>query len=443
MIRWMRNRSNGIWLIPISLVLCTGIYYIPPVHSRLAWRLELARTQIKYLIRPPDKAVFLPAQQPRNESVVNAMTTASLQASLMPNASATPAPAPTSIPTAIATPLPVSLSLEGVKYEDQHGHQNYCGPANFSMALTFWGWDGNREVIGKVVQPMEKDKNAMPYEFQDYIADNIPGMTSVIRNGGDIEILKRLVSAGFPVVTEKGIYEVDINGKYSWMGHYAFVTGYDESKGLIIYQDSYQPDPQKNPGPNRKIDYETFIEGWRAFNYVFVVIYPLEKQNEVLTLLGPLAENEQANRHALDIAGAESQSLTGIDLFYAWFNAGTSHVALYEYADAASAYDFAFSVYADLDANELRPYRMMWYQTGPYKAYFYTDRFADVINLADTTLNVTISEPILEESLYWRGQANYMAGKTELAIKDYRAALKVHPKWIPATEALQDLGIQI
>lgn len=90
----------------------------------------------------------------------------------------------------------------------------------------------------------------------------------------------------------------------------------------------------------------------------------------------------------------------------------------------------------------IRPYRMMWFQTGPYKAYYYTNRFSDVINLADTTLNDTIAEPVLEESLYWRGKAYYMAGQTNLAVRDYRAALKVHPKWIPATQALQDLGLQ-
>jgi tetratricopeptide (TPR) repeat protein len=137
------------------------------------------------------------------------------------------------------------------------------------------------------------------------------------------------------------------------------------------------------------------------------------------------------------------QNLTGIDQYFAWFNAGTSHVALFEYADAAVAYDYAFSLYADFDDNDLlRPYRMMWFQTGPYKAYYYTNRFVDVINLADTTLNDTISEPVLEESLYWRGQAYYMAGETDLAVKDYRAALKVHPKWIPTTQALQDLSLQ-
>jgi hypothetical protein len=84
----------------------------------------------------------------------------------------------------------------------------------------------------------------------------------------------------------------------------------------------------------------------------------------------------------------------------------------------------------------------MWYQTGPYKAYYYTNRFSDVINLADTTLNDTIAEPVLEESLYWRGKANYMAGQTNSAIADYRAALKFHPNWIPAVQALQDLGVQ-
>jgi tetratricopeptide (TPR) repeat protein len=311
------------------------------------------------------------------------------------------------------------------------------------MALTYWGWNGNRDVVGKAVKPSEKDKNVMPYELQDFIADNVPGMTSVIRYGGDIDTLKRMISAGFPVVVEKGIYELDVNGKYGWMGHYAFVTGYDDTTNEIIYQDTYQPEPKANPGPNRHIKESTFLEGWRAFNYVFVVVYPSEKENQIMSLLGPLADEVQAARLALSTAQAESQTLSDIDRYFAWFNVGTSHVTLLEYADAAIAYDYAFNLYANLNVEDsVRPYRMMWYQTGPYKAYYYTNRFSDVINLADTTLNETISEPVLEESLYWRGRAYYMAGKTDLAVKDYRDALKVHPKWIPATQALQDLGLQ-
>jgi hypothetical protein len=423
------------------MLLIIGLYYIPPIHDRLAWRLDSLRTQIKYLVKPPDEAVFQPTQQAQIELAVTQMML-TLEATLMPQGTSTPKPGPTLQPTVPSTPLPATVMLNGVKYEHQHGRLNYCGPANFSMALTYWGWDGNRDVIGKAVKPTDKDKNVMPYELQDYITDNVPGMRAIVRNGGDIEMLKRLVSEGFPVVVEKGIYETDLNGKYSWMGHYAFVTGYDEPKKLIIYQDTYQPQGAP-PGPNRQIKYSTFVEGWRAFNYVFVVVYPDEKENEVLALLGPLADEKQASLHALSVAQTEAQALADVDRFFAWFNVGTSHIALLQYADAAIAYDYAFSIYADLDVDpSLRPYRMMWYQTGPYKAYFYTNRFADVINLANTTLSTVLDGPNLEESLYWRGQAYYMAGKTDLAVKDYRAALSVHPQWIPATQALQDLGVQ-
>lgn len=443
----MQNRFNRKWAI-VAITLMIGLYYVPPIHSRLAWRLESLRTQIKYLINPPDEAVFQPGEHTQLDLAVTQMmqtleaTTLTPQASASTALTSTPRPGPTLKPTITSTPLPATVMLDGVAYEHQHGRLNYCGPANFSMALTYWGWDGNRDVIGKAVKPTDKDKNVMPYELQDYILDNVPGMASVVRYGGNLETLKRLVAAGYPVVVEKGIYELDVNGKYGWMGHYGFVTGYDDKQDMIIYQDTYQP-AGAQPGPNRKIKTSTFIEGWRAFNYAFIVVYPVDKEGEVLTLLGPLADDEQAARQALTVARAETQTLGDIDLFFAWFNIGTSHVALFQYADAAVAYDYAFNLYAGLDVNDsVRPYRMMWYQTGPYKAYYYTNRFADVINLADTTLNDTIAEPVLEESLYWRGQAYYMAGKTDLAVKDYRDALKVHPKWIVATQALQDLGLQ-
>jgi hypothetical protein len=354
----MHNRWNRRWAIPAILIFMIGLYYVPPIHDRLAWRLESLRTQVRYMIRPPDEAVFQPEQQAQLDIAVTAMIQ-TLQASLTPQAStsaaatSTPQPGPTARPTFTSMPLPATVQLEGVTYEHQHGRLNYCGPANFSMALTFWGWDGDRDVIGRAVKPTDKDKNVMPYELQDYILDNVPGMTSLVRYGGDIDLLKRLVAAGFPVVVEKGIYELDVNGKYGWMGHYAFVTGYDDKQDLIIYQDTYQP-AGSEPGENRKIKTSTFVEGWRAFNYVFVVVYPLDHENEVLTLLGPLANDEAAARQALRIAQSEAQTLSDIDQYFAWFNVGTSHVALFQYADATIAFDYAFNLYSQLDVEPVR-----------------------------------------------------------------------------------------
>ncbi len=436
---------NRMWLIPIVLVLAIVIYFLPPVHDRLAWRMDDARTRVIYFFNPPDKAIFVPAQQAQQNAIetivrstMQAYSTQQVNSATMtPAASSSTSSGPIAAPTQTPTPIPATVSLPGVKYEDQFNRWNYCGPANFSMALTFWGWTGNRDVIGKAVKPSDKDKNVMPYEFQDFISQNVPDMTSALRYGGNIDVLKRLIAGGFPVVAEKGYYERDYTGKLGWMGHYQFITGYDDNDKTLLVQDTYLD------GPNFKVPYDKFMEGWRSFNYVFVVVYPTSRDADVMSLLGPYADETWATKHALETATAESQSLSGIDQFFAWFDIGTSHVELQEYADAASAYDQAFQVYANLNPDSAtRPYRMMWYQTGPYKAYFYTQRYQDVINLANTTLNDTITEPVLEESLYWRGYAENYIGQSQAAIDDFRAALKVHPKWEPALQALAILGVK-
>ncbi len=434
------------WLaLPILIVFGIGVYYIPPVHDRLAWRLDDLRSSVIYYFKPPSQAVFQPeiSQQVAIDMIVSA-TMQAFTAEHNPTLTPTPPVGPSPTPTATPEPLPPTVALKGVKYEDQSGHYNYCGPANFSMALTFWGWNGDKGVIGKWVmpgntdangQPVNKDKNVMPYELQDFIAANVPGMSSVLRYGGDIDLIKRLVAGGFPVIAEKGEYQRDTTGRVGWMGHYQFITGYDDTTQTLLIQDTYID------GPNFHMSYSEFLQGWRSFDYVFVVVYPVDRESDVMSLLGPYADEKWAARHALQAATDESQSLTGIDDFFAWFNIGTSHVDLLEYVDAANAYDKAFQIYATLpDDYGTRPWRMMWYQTGPYKAYFYAQRYQDVINLANITLNNTISAPLLEESLYWRGQAEGALGNPQAAINDYRAALNVHPGWPAALQALQGLG---
>ena len=436
-------------LIPLALLVMAGLYYLPPIHERLAWRLDDLRTQIKYFFNPPDQAVFQPNQQIGFDTIL-ATTRAEYGLTLTPQATRTPAPTqpgPTLTPSLTPTPGPASVTLTGFKFEDQFNRWNYCGPTNFSMALSYWGWKGNRDVIGQAVmpantnnkgQPANVDKNVMPYEFQDFIAAIVPGMTSALRYGGDVDVVKRLVAGGFPVIAEKGYYEPDtITGKIGWMGHYQFITGYNDADSTFLIQDTYKD------GPNFKIPYAKFMGGWRNFNYVFVVVYPVNRDADVMSLLGPYSDETWATQHALEVATTESNSLTGIDRYFAWFNMGTSYVALQQYAEAASAYDHAFQIDAQLaqDAT-VRPYRMMWYQTGPYFAYFFSARYMDVISLANTTLTDTVSKPVLEESLLWRGRAYSMTGQTALAINDYRAALQVHPKWAPAIQALQELGLQ-
>lgn len=426
--------------IPLILILMFAVYSLPPVQTWVAPRLDILRTRLVYAFNPPEEAVFIPqgeAQAPPQVSTATAILT--------PTQTVTPTntpqgptetlpPSPTA--TITPTPLPEEVRLEGIKYEDQHNRWNYCGPANLSMALTYWGWDGNRDVVGEYVKPSDKDKNVMPYEMEDFVETQTSGMAALTRMGGDIELIKRMLAVGFPVLAEKGYYEYDYTGKLGWLGHYQFVTGYDENQQVLIVQDTYI-----DGGENHEMPYEEFIEGWRSFNYTFLVIYPQERVNEVLTALGAWADPVWANQHALEVAQSEIQTLSGVDQFFAQFNAGTSHVNLQQYVDGAAAFDRAFSLYANLvDDETMRPYRIVWYQTWPYWAYYYSGRYQDVINLAETTLFETISEPVLEESFYWRGLAREALGDLQGAIDDMRQSVNLNPNFGPGWEQLSRLG---
>jgi tetratricopeptide (TPR) repeat protein len=179
-----------------------------------------------------------------------------------------------------------------------------------------------------------------------------------------------------------------------------------------------------------RVSYEVYIEGWRSFNFLFMVVYPPDRESDVYDTLGQWADPAWANERALQIADRETQSLNEIDEFFAWFNKGSSLANLLRYSEAATAFDTAFDRYAQLgDDENQRPYRILWYQTGPYRAYFYSGRYQDVINLADTTLNETISEPTLEESLYWRGLAREALGDVNGAVTDLAEAVRLNPNF--------------
>ena len=108
--------------------------------------------QIKYTLNPPDEAVFVPQQQ---GDPIAPPTLAATPTPQPPTATLAPtgSPQPSATPTLTSTPLPESVILDGVVYVDQHGRWNYCGPANLTMALKFWGWPGDRDDVAAVVKP--------------------------------------------------------------------------------------------------------------------------------------------------------------------------------------------------------------------------------------------------------------------------------------------------
>ncbi len=336
----------------------------------------------------------------------------------------------TPTPTLEPTALPSAIKLEGIRYQDQHGLWNYCAPANLAMQLSYWGWEGDRYDTGTVLKPFEKDKNVMVYEMVDFVNENTI-YKAISRSGGTIDVLKKLIANGFPVLVEKGVYIRDMNGKMSWMGHYAVLNGYDDAKEEFISQDSYFK-------PDYPVKYESLLNEWRSFNYVFIVIYPVDQEMNLFNILSEYGDDHNADQIAYQKASQEIYDFLGVDLFYAWFNRGTSMVQLQDYVGAATSYDQAFEIYPQLPEKD-RPWRIMWYQTGPYYAYYYSGRYLDVINLTTQTIEKA-AEPYLEENFYWRALAYVAVGNTSQAVEDLYESLEYHPNFAPSVQLLRQLG---
>jgi tetratricopeptide (TPR) repeat protein len=437
--------------LAVLLVAAVGLYSLPPIRSRLAPRLDLLRIGIIYAVHPPQDVVFVPTQQ--------AMLTTVPTTTVQPASSPTPTTVPVDIatPTPSTTPLPSSNILSNVPYVDQCNRWNYCGPANLAMALKYWGWNGTRDDIAAAIKPGEDDPNldfiqrghsdvnVMPYEMVDYVNDNT-SLKAYYAYGGDLTLLKRLISAGFPVITENGLVSRDSAGHTAWSGHFAFATGYDDATQTITWQDSYPNLCQGNTyqhGHNVPAKYSDYVGLWRDFDYVFIIIYPADKETEATAALGPWSDPNWAAQHALDMADQDIQTLSGDDLFFAYFNKGTSLAALFRYGEAAQAYDYAYlTLYPNLPEDKYRPYRIMWYQTGPYWAYFYTSRYQDVIKLADNNLTNQIFPPeTLEESLYWRALAESQLGQYGTAIEDIKKAHYYNKNMQVVLQVMQEWGV--
>ena len=434
----MRNQKKKAW-IGFLAVLALGVIvlFLPPVWSRVSYYVNQLYTDLFYKINPPEEVVFNPGQSTPDD--VATAVQATLQA-LAPQM--TPTPQATMAPTATQKPLPASVYLEGVEPEAQMW--NNCGPSTLSMNLSFWHWVGSQEDTAAVLKPNERDKNVMPYEMADFVNQNTD-LRALLRMGGDLYTLKSLVSAGFPVLLEKGYDPLDrTSHDLGWMGHYNLVIGYDDTTQAFMTQDSYllaliDDYQERMQTRGFEVTYDDMLKNWRAFNYVFIVVYPPDLENDVLNTLGPLADETNSYRVAYDRAVAETTLLTDPrDNYFAWFNVGTSLVKLQDYTGAASAYDTTFAVYPTIEEAR-RPYRMMWYQTGPYYAYYYAGRYQDVITLATTTLDAEV-EHLLEESYHWRALAEEELGNREAAVADLRNALRVHPGFAPSYEQLVNFG---
>lgn len=334
---------------------------------------------------------------------------------------ATPSSTATSTPLPTLPPLPGSYHASGYTWVPQTW--NNCGPANLIQALEPFGWPGNQATAVAYLKPNKEDKNVSPSEIVTYVSlisketKVKGGIGALTRVGGDLTLIKRLVSQQFSVILETG-FSLPEEG---WMGHYLTVIGYDDSQGLLYGLDSFLGDGPDSGGIPEK--YDDLDRRWQQFNRAYIVIFPLERENEVLSILGQDTDLVYNVLHALDTARSEAAASPNNQ--FAWFNMGSNYTLLGQYTQAATAFDRASRVGGGL------PFRMLWYQFGPFEAYYRVGNYANVMALVNASLKTTT---YVEETYYWRGMVAAAQGKSAQAIEDFSRALKFNPNFALAAQ---------
>ncbi|MDY0124611.1 MAG: C39 family peptidase [Anaerolineaceae bacterium] len=430
-----KNRRG--WLIALAvlaslIVILFALYQIPAIHDRAYYYVNTVRSKVFYFLKPPAESNFeISSETTMNSDVIATLTALAPTATLMPTtepthaltatlvASPTPTPEPTAIPSAV--------QLEGVVQEYQR--LNSCGPTNMALILRYWGWEGDEIDIEKVVKPRLEDLNVTPQEMLDYMQKHTE-QDAVLRLGGTVDLLKRLIAAGYPVLVERGYVNRDDEWN-GWMGHYGVVDGYDDAQQAVHIPDTVNG--------NIWVKYDILQQGWDEFSGTYLVVFPPQEREIVLDLLGADADPEYNLNTTLEKFRQRSETAELSEQYFAYYSLGELLVMKKDYLAAAEAFDTAFSVYNWLPVDH-RPWRMLWYQVGPYEAYYYTGRYKAVISLTYKTIT-DASKPALPETFLWSGRANVALGNTNAAIWDFKRALEWHPGWEPAVAELKALGI--
>jgi hypothetical protein len=262
--------------------------------------------------------------------------------------------------TTSTQPLPTQALLNNGYYV--HQTFNNCGEAAYSMALSFYGVHMGQQALADILRPDNNttgagdDKSTTPDEIATQAATY--GLAAYFRPDGNIDLLKRFVAAGFPVMTRTLL---NTSEDYA---HYRVVIGYDDTSSTIIDEDGIQ-------GNHAAFSYDDFMTLWKPFNYEYIVFAAPGQQAEVEAILGADSDAAAAWRGAAEaattaLAANPTDTVAEFDLSVADYYIG-------DYRASTQAFKSAEST--------LSPHAL-WYQIEPIASYYETGNYSEVFSLA-------------------------------------------------------------
>ncbi|CAM4433087.1 C39 family peptidase [Deinococcus marmoris] len=225
--------------------------------------------------------------------------------------------------TASAAAAPASANLQNIRHEYQ-GPDN-CAPVT---ALTVLGYHGTRVTQASAAAAMKDypgDPQVSSLELAAYLGRF--GLRSVIRYAGDADVLRELVSRGFPVVVQQRLKPG------SNVAHFRTVYGYSSGSFLLS-------DPLR--GPSLRLSNAEMTELWRFYNGEYLVAYPPAREGEVRAAMGENF-NVAANWRNARQLGEQQVKARPSDP-YAWWGLAKATLRLGDAETAAGQFDRAVNL---------------------------------------------------------------------------------------------------
>ncbi|MEM7029001.1 MAG: C39 family peptidase [Chloroflexota bacterium] len=428
----MRNGQRSCLMVIWMLLLCgTGFFVVLTMGSQryggmtgLSRRIRVeVQTQLNQFRPRPE---FVPA--PVAAPTVDASTFASQIQAVTPEALPVDS-AQLSSQTTVATPTAAyQQALPAVElFGYTHSWQtwNNCGPATLATNLSFFKHNLDQSQIASILKPNPDDKNVNPIEMVAFAQSQ--GFQARTFVNGDYNRLKLLLSNNLPVLIETWLEESPNDG----LGHYRLLVGYDDRVQEWIFSDSYVARGTAGEGADYRgirVPYASMDGDWAVFNRTYLVIYPESMSGIVQGIIGPDMSRATMWQRSLNRFQAEIQ-VNPKDPF-AWFNLGSTLSTMGLYDQAAVAFDQSRAIGL--------PWRMLWYQFEPFRAYYETGRYAELVELADATISAGGE---IEEIYFWKGRALAAQNNLNAAKSAWEGALVINPSYIDASAALASIGV--
>ena len=310
----------------------------------------------------------------------------------------TQTPSPNPSPT--LPPVPDSKILDNGDYHIFQSFNN-CGPASLSMALRFYGIDQSQEKIGNDLRPYQvpggdnDDKSVTLDELAEYSKQF--GLIPYHRPMGNPEIVKEFVAQNLPVIVRTWTKPNED------IGHYRVIKGYDDVSGTFLQDDSLQ-------NKNLTYTYDDFNSIWEKFNYEYLVLVPKKKQKLAEQILGENIDGKTAWKNAAIYS--EKKLEENQNDIYAMFNASVAYYYIGEYKKSVEMFEKV--------ENQL-PFRTLWYQIEPIKAYYELGDYDKVFALTNSILNN--QNRAYSELYILRGKIYQSQGNLEMARQEYQNAV--------------------